>query len=189
MFGWGQAPRTRRLPRPAQRRLTRGAGCRVRVRWRPFRSRNGRRDDVGVSPARCTRGLTTGPRIWSPAAVRGSTGAREIGKRRSVNSSAMLIVLCGLSFSGQSTIGQSVARIFEAPVVSLDAINEVRGLQFATVPARRMACDRFYYRRAIRSRIRARGRTDDSNSSAIQPRKSHPSRCHRRRDQHAHRTL
>lgn len=45
----------------------------------------------------------------------------------------MLIVLCGLSFSGQSTIGQSVARIFEAPVVSLDAINEVRGLQFTPV--------------------------------------------------------
>jgi len=41
----------------------------------------------------------------------------------------MLIVLCGLSFSGKSTIGQILARSFEASIVSLDAINEERGLQ------------------------------------------------------------
>ena len=41
----------------------------------------------------------------------------------------MLIVLCGLSFSGKSTIGQSLARIFEASIVSLDVINEERGLR------------------------------------------------------------
>lgn len=46
-----------------------------------------------------------------------------------MNSSAVLIVLCGLSFSGKSTIGQSLARSFEASIVSLDAINEERGLQ------------------------------------------------------------
>ena len=45
-----------------------------------------------------------------------------------MNSSARLIVLCGLSFSGKSTVGQSLTRSFEASVVSLDAINEERGL-------------------------------------------------------------
>ena len=38
-------------------------------------------------------------------------------------------MLSGLSFSGKSTIGQSLTKSFEASVVSLDAINEERGLQ------------------------------------------------------------
>ena len=46
-----------------------------------------------------------------------------------MNSSPVLIVLCGLSFSGKSTIGQSLANSFTASVVSLDAINDERGLQ------------------------------------------------------------
>ena len=41
-----------------------------------------------------------------------------------MNSSARLIVLCGLSLSGKSTIGQSLTKSFEASVVSLDVINE-----------------------------------------------------------------
>ena len=68
-------------------------------------------------------------RIWSPAGVCRSTNAPEISQRQSVNSSAVLIVLCGLSFSGKSTVGQSLTKSFEASVVTLDAINEERGLQ------------------------------------------------------------
>jgi predicted kinase len=42
--------------------------------------------------------------------------------------SAMLIVLCGRSFSGKSTISAGLATSWGAEVVSLDAINERRGL-------------------------------------------------------------
>jgi predicted kinase len=39
-----------------------------------------------------------------------------------------LIVLCGRSFSGKSTLGAALAASWGAEVVSLDAINERRGL-------------------------------------------------------------
>ncbi|GLK19070.1 AAA family ATPase [Herbiconiux flava] len=39
-----------------------------------------------------------------------------------------LIVLCGRSFSGKSTLGAALAERWGAEVVSLDAINERRGL-------------------------------------------------------------
>ncbi|WP_370545163.1 AAA family ATPase [Herbiconiux sp. VKM Ac-1786] len=41
---------------------------------------------------------------------------------------ATLIVLCGRSFSGKSTLGIALAASWGAEVVSLDAINERRGL-------------------------------------------------------------
>ncbi|MGZ0147230.1 AAA family ATPase [Kribbella sp. WER1] len=40
----------------------------------------------------------------------------------------MLVLLCGTSFSGKSTVAQELARRLPARVVSLDEINERRGL-------------------------------------------------------------
>jgi predicted kinase len=42
--------------------------------------------------------------------------------------SATLVMLCGRSFSGKSTLGAALAESWGAEVVSLDAINERRGL-------------------------------------------------------------
>jgi hypothetical protein len=41
----------------------------------------------------------------------------------------MLIVMCGRSFSGKSTLARALARALKAELVSLDAINEERGLR------------------------------------------------------------
>jgi shikimate kinase len=40
----------------------------------------------------------------------------------------MLILMCGLSFSGKSTLAGQLGREFSAMVFSLDSINEERGL-------------------------------------------------------------
>lgn len=39
-----------------------------------------------------------------------------------------LVAMCGLAFSGKSTVARRLAAALEAPLVSLDAINEARGL-------------------------------------------------------------
>jgi predicted kinase len=42
--------------------------------------------------------------------------------------SSAIVLLCGMSFSGKSTVASVIARELGAEVVSLDAINESRGL-------------------------------------------------------------
>jgi hypothetical protein len=42
--------------------------------------------------------------------------------------SSTIVLLCGMSFSGKSTVAAVIARELGAEVVSLDAINESRGL-------------------------------------------------------------
>lgn len=39
-----------------------------------------------------------------------------------------LYLLCGMPFSGKTTLGKSVAKYLNAPYISLDDINEARGL-------------------------------------------------------------
>ena len=39
-----------------------------------------------------------------------------------------LYLLCGMPFSGKSTLGKSIAQYLDAPYISLDEINEARGL-------------------------------------------------------------
>lgn len=41
-----------------------------------------------------------------------------------------LFVLCGMPYSGKSTLAAQLAPMFDAKVISLDAINEERGLGF-----------------------------------------------------------
>jgi len=41
---------------------------------------------------------------------------------------AALVLMCGLAFSGKSTIAHTIAQAFDANLVSLDDINEERGL-------------------------------------------------------------
>jgi predicted kinase len=41
----------------------------------------------------------------------------------------MLIVMCGRSFSGKSTLARALARALKAELVSIDAINEEGGLR------------------------------------------------------------
>lgn len=39
-----------------------------------------------------------------------------------------LYLLCGMPFSGKTTLGESVAKYLDCPYISLDEINEARGL-------------------------------------------------------------
>ncbi|MGL5077708.1 MAG: AAA family ATPase, partial [Waterburya sp.] len=39
-----------------------------------------------------------------------------------------LYLLCGMPFSGKTTLGKSVAKYLDCPYISLDEINEARGL-------------------------------------------------------------
>jgi predicted kinase len=41
----------------------------------------------------------------------------------------MLVVMCGRSFSGKSTLARVLARALKSELVSLDVINEERGLR------------------------------------------------------------
>ena len=41
---------------------------------------------------------------------------------------SLLVVLCGVTFSGKSTLARELARLLPAVIVSLDFINEERGL-------------------------------------------------------------
>jgi predicted kinase len=45
-----------------------------------------------------------------------------------MNAAPTLVVMCGLSFAGKSTVAAGLARELNADVVSLDAINAERGL-------------------------------------------------------------
>ena len=39
-----------------------------------------------------------------------------------------LYLLCGMPFSGKTTLGKSIAEYLSSPYISLDKINEARGL-------------------------------------------------------------
>lgn len=78
-----------------------------------------------------------------------------------------LVLLCGTSFSGKSTVASALARALPAAVVSLDAINEERGLWGGDgLPVSEWARTNDLARERVRARLVAGGTVvvDDSSS-------------------------
>jgi predicted kinase len=80
---------------------------------------------------------------------------------------AMLILMCGLSFSGKSTLARQLGKELEATALSLDSINEERGLHGGQgIPVEEWAKTNRLAEERSRAQLRAGGNViiDDTGS-------------------------